>query len=299
MSRAANASEERRISQHRLTSDSLAITVNSAGAQLSSLRHRDYGELLWQAEPIWPQHAPNLFPIVGELQGNTLLHDGKRYPLGRHGFAREREFTWQEQRESSCTLALEDDAETRKRYPFAFRFEIRYAVTGSTLAVHFSVKNPGPETLPASVGAHPAFRWPLVFGVEKDVHTLEFSKAEPMPVRRLQEGLLELRNYETPIRGRTLHLRESLFFADALILTQLASNSVRYTAPSAPAIEVSWDGFRELGLWSKKGAAFLCIEPWHGYASPVGFAGDFEMKPGLLHIPADRTRTLTMRIRVV
>ena len=153
--------------------------------------------------------------------------------------------------------------------------------------------------LPVSVGAHPAFRWPLADGVEKEEHTLEFSDAEPTPVRRLQDGLLQTRDYETPIAGRTLRLGDSLFTDDALILDRLSSSSVRYTAPGAPTLEVSWDGFRELGLWSKPGAAFLCIEPWYGYASPVGFEGDFDTKPGLLHIQPGLSATLEMRIRIL
>jgi galactose mutarotase-like enzyme len=281
-----------------MSSDALAVTVDSAGAQLSSIRHRLYGELLWQAEPIWPQHAPNLFPIVGELPGNMLLHNGVRYPLKRHGFARNRDFRWQDCGDDNCTLTLEDDAETRKLYPFAFRLEIHYAVAAETLGVDFSIVNTGPETLPASVGAHPAFRWPLVDGVAKDQHFLEFSDPEPNAVRRLQDGLLQLRAYESPIDGRTLTLNESLFAADALILDRLASRSVRYSAPGAPAIDVGWDGFRELGLWSKPGAAFLCIEPWYGYSAPVGFLGDFEQKPGLLHLAPGTRKTLTMRIRI-
>jgi galactose mutarotase-like enzyme len=284
---------------HRLRSDSLAVTVNSAGAQLSSLRHHRYGELLWPAERLWPQHAPTLFPIVGELPNDSLLHNGERYPLKRHGFARNRDFSWRDCGDESCTLTLADDAATRKLYPFAFRLEIRYAVAADTLGVGFTVVNTGLENLPASVGAHPAFRWPLARGLTKEEHRLEFSDPEPSPVRRLQDGLLQLRTYETPIVGRTLALTESLFAADALILDRLASRSVRYLAPGAPTIEVGWDGFRELGLWSKPGAAFLCIEPWYGYSSPVDFTGDFERKPGLLHLAPGESKTLTMRIRII
>ncbi len=254
--------------------------------------------MLWQAEPVWPQHAPVLFPIVGQLPGDVLLHDGKRYPLRRHGFARDREFTWDERSGTSCALSLTDDAQTRERYPFAFRFELRYAVAAETLTVEFVIGNPGPGVLPASVGAHPAFRWPLAAGVAKEAHTLEFSRPEPAPIRRLQDGLLKPQEYETPVEGRTLRLRESLFAADALILMRLASDSVRYAAPGAPRIDVSWSGFRELGLWSKADAAFVCIEPWHGYASPIAFAKDFSLKPGQLHVRAGDVRTLTMRIRV-
>ena len=60
---------------------------------------------------------------------------------------------------------------------------------------------------------------------------------------------------------------------------------MRYTAPGAPAIEVAWEGFRQLGLWSRAEGDFLCIEPWHGTASPSDFDGEFLDKPGLMLLP--------------
>ena len=100
-----------------------------------------------------------------------------------------------------------------------------------------------------------------------------------------------------------LQLDPALFAADAVILDQPASRSVRFTAPGAEAIEVSWDGFLQLGLWSRMTgeggcADFLCIEPWHGMASPEGFDGEFRDKPGLMLIPPGERRVLTMRLRL-
>ena len=63
------------------------------------------------------------------------------------------------------------------------------------------------------------------------------------------------------------------------------SRSLRFECGAA-AIEVAWHGFEQLGLWQKPGAGFLCIEPWRGYASPVGFDGEFTTKPGLDADPA-------------
>jgi galactose mutarotase-like enzyme len=76
-------------------------------------------------------------------------------------------------------------------------------------------------------------------------------------------------------------------------------NSVRYAADRGPSIEVSWEGFRELGVWSKVGGApFLCIEPWHGFASPSDFDGEFADKPGVMHIAEGEKRVLKYRIGV-
>jgi len=102
----------------------------------------------------------------------------------------------------------------------------------------------------------------------------------------------------TPISGSMLALDPALFEADAIILDQVASSSVRFTAPGAEAIEVSWEGFRELGIWMRPGGDFLCIEPWYGTHSPADFDGEFRDKPGLMLIPPHDKRVLTMRIRL-
>jgi galactose mutarotase-like enzyme len=105
-------------------------------------------------------------------------------------------------------------------------------------------------------------------GIDKAAHVLEFDQPEPAPIRRLAGGLLGPPQADAD-QGSTLALDPALFEADAIILDQVASSSVRFTAPGAEAIEVAWEGFRELGIWMRPGGDFLCIEPWHGTHSPV------------------------------
>jgi galactose mutarotase-like enzyme len=289
--------------RHLLSNTYLSAAVRSDGAELCSLRDVEGTELLWQGHPVWPRQAPVLFPIVGRLKDDTLLHHGRSYRLPQHGFARDRRFAWLSRTATSCRLVLHDDPDTRAAYPFAFRFEVAFTLDDDALEQSFTVVNTGREVLPASVGAHPGFVWPLTDGVAKTAHVLEFEQAEPAPVRRLEGGLLRTAPEASPIVGDTLSLAPALFAADALILDQIGSRSVRYTAPGAEAIEVSWDGFEQLGIWTRMTGPdscgdFLCIEPWHGTHSPEDFAGEFRDKPGLMLIPPGERRTLAMRIRL-
>jgi galactose mutarotase-like enzyme len=285
--------------QVTLHGDGISATIVGQGAELVSLRNADGLEFLWQAGPEWRRHSPVLFPIVGRLKGDQLRHNGQVYPLTQHGFARDKPFVWARTSPRSCTLVLTDDADTRARYPFAFRLAVTYTVEGVMLDISFEVSNTGDETLPASVGAHPAFNWPLQPGLAKTDYSLTFAQYEPAPIRRLKDGLVLAAPQPTPIDGRTLALSERLFDADAVILDRPASASVRYTAGQGPAIEVSWQGFKELGVWSKPGGApFLCIEPWHGLASPVDFDGEFADKPGVMLIAPGEKRSLSYQIRL-
>jgi galactose mutarotase-like enzyme len=284
---------------HTLRSDSISATIKADGAELCSLKNAEGLELLWQARSAWPRHAPILFPIVGRLKNDELRHRGKIYPMTQHGFARDRKFEWSERGSSSCTLVLTDDTVTRSKFPFAFRLAVAYAVKETFLDVSFEITNTGDETLPASIGAHPAFDWPLLRGLAKEDYKVCFSSEEREPIRRLKDGLLRATPEPTPIRGRSLALSERLFEDDAVVLDRPVSTTLRCAAESGPSIEVSWQGFRELGLWSKpSGAPFLCIEPWHGFASPSDFDGEFLDKSGLMLIAPAATRILKYRICV-
>ncbi len=285
--------------RHTITSGGLSATVLAHGAELCSLKTADGLELVWQAGPEWRRHAPLLFPIVGRLKNDQLHHGGKSYPMTQHGFARDSRFEWIERAGDICRLRLTDNSETRSRYPFAFRLAVTYTFREADLDVAFEIENPGDEILPASVGGHPAFNWPLLPGTAKESYHLHFSNEETAPIRRLKDGLLRAEPAASPIAGKSLALSERLFDDDAIILDRLASHSVRYAADQGPALEISWQEFRELGIWSKPGgAAFLCIEPWRGFASPADFDGEFSEKPGLMLIKPGEKRALSYRIGV-
>jgi galactose mutarotase-like enzyme len=285
--------------RHTLRGSAIEATVKADGAELCSLRNAEGIELLWQAGPAWPRHSPILFPIVGRLKNDQLRHRGKSYPMTQHGFARDHRFEWVEQGPTSCKLTLTDNEATRTRYPFAFRLEVTYTVDNADLNVAFDISNTGDENLPASIGAHPAFNWPLLPGLAKEAYALHFSHDEPAPIRRLEGGLMRAKPEPSPIRGKILPLSERLFDDDAVILDRLASSSVRYAAERGPSIEMFWEGLPELGVWSKPGgAAFVCIEPWHGFASPAEFDGEFSGKPGVMQIAPGEKRSLGYRVRI-
>jgi galactose mutarotase-like enzyme len=284
--------------QHTFSTAGIAAGVTADGAELFTLRDKAGREYLWPAAPIWPRHAPVLFPIVGRLRDDTLVHEGRSYRLTQHGFARDRRFSWVERSPTGCVLALHDDPQTLAMYPFPFSFEIRYLAEDVTLVITFKVTNTGDTVLPASMGAHPAFRWPLVPGLPKEAYTLTFDADETAPIRGVVDGLLTDTERPSPIIARHLALREGLFTDDALILPHPASQSARFGAASGPAVTVAWEGFTQLGLWSRTGGDFLCIEPWFGMASPAGFVGEFVRKPWLMLIPPGESRAAAYRITV-
>jgi galactose mutarotase-like enzyme len=281
-----------------MDSAQLHVQVNPLGAQLSILRDRDGHDLLWNGDPsFWNGRAPILFPIVGELAGGKYRVGGEIYHLPRHGFARGKRFEVVATTATTALFRLKADESTLPIYPFQFELDVRFSVSATTLSVTSSVRNIGDVAMPASIGYHPAFRWPLPYGRERAAHFMEFASDEPAPIRRLNAiGLLAPEPLPTPVTGRRLQLEDSLFEHDAVIFDQVRSRSVTYGAVDGPRIRVGFPDAPYLGVWTKPGAPFICIEPWHGIADPDGFSGELAAKPGVFTVAPGGVQAMEMTI---
>jgi galactose mutarotase-like enzyme len=264
----------------------LQARINLHGAQLWQFIDRDGTDLLWSGDPaVWSGRAPILFPIIGSLAGDAYRYRDASYTLHRHGFARHAMFTLVEAGDDSALLRLEADDESRKVYPFEFRLDLRFTCTANGLEVAVGVRNPGDDDLPFSFGFHPALRWPLEPGGARSDHAITFAAPEAAPISKLDaQGLIMPQRQPSPVDGRTLALYDELFAGDALIFTDLASRSVDYGAQghNGRHMRVDFDNLPLLGVWTKPGAGYICIEPWQGMADPEGFAGDILAKPGII-----------------
>jgi galactose mutarotase-like enzyme len=281
-----------------IASTSLEVEISALGAELAAIRDAAGHDLLWNGDPaFWTGRAPVLFPVIGLLQGGRYRWDGAEFQMPKHGFARRTKFEILPGTPDAVTMRLDATAATRAIYPFEFRLEVTFAVQASSLSVTAAIFNRGDRSMPASFGFHPALRWPLPFGRPRAEHVIRFAQPEPAPVRRIDaDGFLTPTAHATPVEGDRLQLRDDLFVDDALIFDQLRSRSVRYGAEEGPSMEVRFDDFTTLGVWTKPGAPFICIEPWRGFSDPEGFNGDIREKPGIMEIPAGGSRALSMRL---
>jgi galactose mutarotase-like enzyme len=281
-----------------VSSEALSAQIDPLGAQLSTLRDPSGRELLWDGNPaFWNGRAPLLFPIVGTLVGGLYRLAGKSYALPRHGFARGKRFEVLSASPATALLRLIADDQTLAVYPFHFQLQVRFEITGSTLVISSTVINDGDTPMPASFGYHPAFRWPLPSGAARARHAIEFDLEEPSPIRRINAaGLLTAVRYPTPVQARRLALDDGLFTDDVVIFDAIRSRGLTYGAGTGPRLALGFPDTPYLGLWSKPGAPFICIEPWHGMADPEGFTGDLFDKPGIFVVPPRAQRELEMRV---
>lgn len=281
-----------------IASEQLSAAINPYGAELTHLRDAEGRELMTNADPaFWTGHAPILFPIVGALNEDNYRVDGRAYPLGKHGFARKSAFECVEHGADRARFRLSDSAATRAVYPFAFALDIVFTIDGATLTLEAVLTNPGANDLLASFGFHPALAWPLPYGRARGDHRITFDRDEPAALRTLTEGgLIKTETRSSPLDGRTLRLADDLFTADALIWDRVESDSVRYGAEDGPHLVVRFPDTPRLGVWTKPGAHFVCIEPWHGIADPVGFVDEYRDKPGVFAIAPGGEKRIEMSV---
>jgi galactose mutarotase-like enzyme len=152
--------------------------------------------------------------------------------------------------------------------------------------------------MPISFGFHPALRWPIAKDGARRGHMLVFSDREPAPIRRLRDGLLERSRYPSLVVDGRLELDDRLFVDGAIIFDQLTSRRIDYLGPSGRSVTVEFPSMPHLGLWSKPGAGFICVEPWQGYAASVDFAGELSAKEGMIALPPGSTAKFSMRLLV-
>ena len=279
-----------------ISSTALSARISSLGAELIRLQDSRGSDLLWNGDPaFWTSHAPLLFPIVGEAKGNRIRVVGTAYEIGRHGFARTSTFALVSSDAAKCTWRLEASEATRRQYPFEFRLDVTYRIEDDTLHMTAEVTNRGGAPMPAAFGFHPALRWPLPYGKLRAAHEIVFERDEPAPIRRPIDGLLSVAGYPTPVNGRRLVLHDDLFEDGAVVFDRLASRSLVY----GDALRVAFPRMPHLGIWTKPGAGYVCIEPWQGHASPEDFDGELADKPGMVSIMPGVTESFAMSIALV
>ena len=265
--------------QINITSPLLSLTVSALGAEMQSLQDARGQEWLWQGDPAyWSGRAPLLFPIVGRAPENRIAVGPHSAEMAQHGFARRTMFHLAQQAPDMCCFVLEDSAQTRAVYPFAFRLSVTYRLDGAALTTTVAVENRSATPMPFGFGFHPAFAWPLP-GAAGRPHRVTLANGGAPAMARLRDGLLPPERLPSPFADGMLTLSEGLFDADAMIFPEGAGEALSYGVEAGPGLSFRFDNLPNLALWSKPGAAFLCVEPWHGMAAQSGAGPQIADRP--------------------
>jgi galactose mutarotase-like enzyme len=278
-----------------ITNSQLTATLNTLGAELISLvkNNKNY---IWQVDEMyWNKTSPILFPIVGRLKNDSYLFNGKKYQLPRHGFARNMEFSSVKKSDSQVIFELNETDETKAIYPFSFKLLMAYTLMDNELVIEYFVRNQSDEVLPFSVGAHPAFAISENF----ENYSLQFNAADTFETHHLENESFIGKTTLVDTKNNTIALNYALFEKDALVFKSLKSNEVTLKNNDKAILKVNYDHFPYLGIWTKKNAPFLCIEPWCGLADSNNHNGDLEEKEGMNHLPAGEDFLRAIRIEIL
>ena len=267
-----------------LSNSQISVAIKTLGAELCSIKNKLNREFMWEGNPnFWGKHSPVLFPIVGTLKNNTFYHNDTKYTLTRHGFARDMEFELIEKTEDSATFSIQSNSATLPNYPFEFELQIQYTLINTTVEIDYKVVNKDNSEIPFSIGAHPAFALPSSF----EDYNLDFEKVEPLEYTLLENDLVSQQTEKILTDSNKVPLTYELFKRDALIFKKLQSNSITIIEKEKPILKVHFQDFPSLGIWTKVGAPFICIEPWFGYSDTTESNGNLFEKEGVIVLEAN------------
>ena len=155
------------------------LRVAELGGELRGYRGAAGTEYLWSGDPaVWKGVSPVLFPAIGALRDGGASIAGVRYPVPRHGFARELPFRVSEQGDDFITLTLTETAETRRLYPFDFALNVTHRLCADGFETRFTVENHTGRDMPFLIGGHPAFACPVGGEGRFEDYVLRFEKPE-------------------------------------------------------------------------------------------------------------------------
>ena len=228
----------------------------------------------------------------------------------------------------SVTFELCDSAETRAAYPYGFKLNMTYAITGeATLSQTFRVTNTGDATLPFCVGGHPAFNVPVgaspqgacaaegepcggsdaarvplsaAAGEAFEDYVLKFVRpwSCTLPVIG-EDGLMSWDNaFECPQGSDTVALTHASFAHDALMFTDVPDSVLTLLGTkTGHGVRVEFPGFPYIGVWSAANdAPFVALEPWSGHTTAHDEDDVFEHKAGMTLLAPGETNERTFHL---
>ena len=264
-----------------LHSGALKAHVNAFGAEWKGLE-KDGLEYLYSGDPAYySRTSPTLFPIIGRFLSDTYYVGNRAYHLPLNGFAMDRNFSVEEEKEDRATFLLAADERTLAMYPFRFTLRVTYALSPEKMTVRYRIRNTDTQALPFGIGCHTAYRWPLTPGENPSDYKLCFEKEETITS-------FNPFNWKTPgfVLGKTRPLDHSLFENYTRSMTGIRSDWIEYRAPSGHGVRIERKEFPFLAMWTlpDEKAELVCLEPCTSVHA--GGATTLNDRMGIIVLPA-------------
>lgn len=265
-----------------MENDQLRLEADSFGAEIKSIKSKAAGqEYMWCGDKrFWGRTSPVLFPFVGSLKEKEYVYQGRRYPMGQHGFARDMEHQLISSSDTELWFMLCSSDETMVKYPFPFELQIGYELKDNQVRVMWRVKNTGEERMYFSIGAHPAFNCPIHGEADKSGYGIYFGGVEEIRHHgnTIDTGLAVKEDLVLPLKNGLVDITSDFFDRCTYMIEGNQTGEAALVDPDGRHyVTVRFDT-PLFAVWSpeKKNAPFVCIEPWYGRCDGTDFEGTLE-----------------------
>lgn len=203
----------------------------------------------------------------------------------QHGFARDMEYEPVTKLDNFHSYVLKSNKYTMARFPYDFELYNTYRQEENKLIFIYKVINTGTSNMPFGLGSHPAFKIDQD-DLKRGNYYLEFEEEETRAhFLYLIDGLVGTEYAKNKLEGnRRILLDEHTFDNDAIIIKGVQNKkiSLKNRRTRKTILRMDFSGWPYLGIWSKPGAPFLCLEPWMSTADRINSTNIFVKKPDMI-----------------
>ena len=283
----------------KLENERYVVTFTTKGGEIESFTDKETGiQYMWQGNSdFWGGKNPTLFPLVGNTYTQDYEIDGKRYAMKNHGLIRYA--TLQDaSKDDKVIMTLDSDENTLAQYPFPFHYEIAYTLENNRLTIVYHITNTGDKDMPFTFGLHPGFNCPLTQDETFEDYKLVFSNPE-----HLQQLVVD-KDKKKPYEIKEIDVKElpcdyDLIEEYATLVYKDAKSAFVNLQGKEHGVNVSLIGYPYVAFWTaKKGAPFICLEPWYGHADFSEVSEDFYHREGTMILSPGKTFTTSYTIEV-
>jgi len=276
----------------RIENDDLAVSIARAGAELQSIRGKETDtEYLWQGDPeYWDRRAIVMFPVNVAFREWKFTHRNKNYEMPFLGLVESGAFSIAQRSDDSVVLEFENMPETLSRYPFPFRFQVRYTVRGATLEQEYIIENLGTETMYFAAGGHPGFSAPLDGDNQRGDYEIVFSEKLNVDRMAVAENLHQNR-YEPYLKNEDrLTLDDGRVPSSGMFLENVEARRIGVARKGEdPYITLDLGDFPNVNMWTPPGMPFVCIEPMVGHHDTIDASYEISEKDCVVSLDAGKT----------
>lgn len=290
----------------RIESEQMQVDIDELGAQISSIKLKSEDlEFLWQKDSqCWSSSAPVPFPIIGKLNENKTLFDGKEYSMRSNGIIRYEQIPLVSREKNQVEFLFTNTSKTQNNYPFECRVKLNFRVEHNKLSVTATIFNDDEKNLYYNYAGHPGFRIPLFEWENANDYYIEFGSNEHAFIYSMASTGQLLPNKEQFFENeRRFFIRKELFKNEAIAFIKPKSTSVFLkNIRNCHEVKVGFDGFDNLALWTPynkdKELSLICIEPWIGHSDFKDYYGEFKNRDGVSFVEPSQYKVYTYTIEI-